>query len=153
VNGEEPVISIRTLILLIISLKRWKGLPGLPTSYAGDTRHWWWLQNNSVSPEQIVERIHYLSEELTESKEDNKILKRTSEQARAELEQVREESEETVRAFQIETEKVPKLQRQLADLSKALEAKIDPEDFGRLNDKLVRTKEKLKLAKQQSRDY
>lgn len=148
VQPEECEMSIRTLLIFVIMLKRWKSLVGLlPKNFINDSRNWWWM-NSKERSKTIVADVDYLVTSLKDEIEKYKAisteLQKEIGQYQNNLHAAEEQSLKSTQTIQSSSKTIAELQAQVQELTKLTEDQVSNADHQNLIDKHAKTKMKLK---------
>lgn len=159
INPEIAKPSFRSVIITVISLKRWISIIGLQKLYERDIRIWWWwlvpTESSNVKSEcnsnSIDSILNYIDQKnKTEEKQKIEIedlksnLNRFSEENQNLQQEINIQKEEN----QINTNKIEELKEQINELEAQNESKIDKEDFEKVLTKYQAAKTALKQSKE-----
>lgn len=151
INGEENIVSMRSVAALIVMINRWKNLTGTDKTYTEDSRNWWWMgsiTSYQVTTDQISQKISTLNNQLSISNEQKQQLEQRLRDEQTKTVLIQSELDTTKGQLERESTKNEQLERDLRDLHTKIDGRVDPQKHQELLEKLTSVKDKYRKLKQ-----
>lgn len=157
VRPEIPEVTVRSLTIFIIMLRRWSTLPSITEkTYVNDSRNWWWMK----PPESQKLTSYDVNFVITSLKNDVERYKKLSEQLQYQIEQNKYQLKESLKSektshktIRYNARKIADLESQVEELQKLANFDINSNsDYRSLREKLRNTEVELEETQEKLRE-
>ena len=159
INPEYVKTSLRSLVITVISLRRWRSLVGCPKGYERDIKIWWWWlvpteSSNSFdcSSNHNIKSIVTLIEAQTKANENQiaeiEKLKTSISEFEVKEKQATEEITKQNELIENQSNKIDVYNNEIKDIMAKIQNMVDFDQYDTLNSKYISVKSALKASKE-----
>lgn len=157
VHPEIPEVTVRSLTIFIIMLKRWSTLPSIsPKTYVNDSRNWWWMntpESQKLTSFDVNFLISSLKNEVEKYKKLTERLQYQIEQYEQQLKESKKSAKSSHKTIHYNSKKIADLESQVEELQRLANYDINENsDYQKLIEKLKNTETELEETQEKLRE-
>lgn len=157
IRPEIPEVTVRSLCIFIIMLRRWKNLTGLlPKTYVSDSRNWWWMnppESQKLTSSEISNLITSLRNKVEKYKNLSDQLQYQIEQYDQKLKDSQNCANKSSKTMRYNAKKIADLENQIEELEKLTHYDIKTNsEYQGLIERLKETEAELEETQQKLRE-
>lgn len=157
VRPEVPEVTVRSLAVFVIMLKRWSSLPSIsPKTYVKDSRNWWWMNppdSQKLTSHDVKFLITSLKGEINKYKKLSEQLQYQIEQYDQQLKDSKKSVKSSTKTIRYNAHKIADLESQIEELQKLANYDIKSNsDYQKLIEKLRDTEIELEETQEKLRE-
>lgn len=150
INNLPDSVSLRSLIIVSIILKRWKSLVGTDKKYAKDGKNWWWLgrgrEFSESSSSEAIRSLASINENKAQLEKQVQQLKTMLTNSQEALESAEKRATENANQLQKVLEENKLLENNMKNMKDNMKTMMIPGDYEQMIRTFDKTKDKYRYV-------